>query len=74
MLEAIKEFYWDLPEWGRYAIVLWCTILSFKAYLKNLYSKKDFTSASFYMILFILLLYGILNHYGSGFNLISGGY
>ena len=73
MLESIREFYWNMPEWGRWAIILWCSISSFRSYLKNLYTKKDFTSASFYMMLFILLMYSILNHFGSEFNLISGG-
>ena len=74
MIGWIKEFYWNLPEWGRWLIILWFTMTSFKLYLKNLYNKKDFISASFYIILFILLIYSMLNHFGSDFNLISGGY
>ena len=67
------NFYWNLPEWCRWVIILTITMTSFKSYLRSLYNKKDFVSASFYMMLFILFMYSILNYFGSEFNLISGG-
>ena len=73
MLEWFKNFYWNLPEWSRLAFIIWMTLLSFKMYLTKLYTKKDFVSASFYIMIFIVLMFSIFNHLGSGFNLISGG-
>ena len=72
-MEAIREFYWNIPQWGRMSIILWITFISFRAYLRNLYTKKDLDSASWCMIIFIWLMFSILNHFGSDFNLISGG-
>lgn len=72
-MEWFNNFYWNLPGWCRWAVVLGITLELFKSYLRSLYSKKDFTAASFYMMLFILFMYSILNYFGSEFNLISGG-
>ena len=73
MLNWLRDFYWNLPEWSRYCIIIWFSLGSFTQYLKNVYIKKDFTSAAFYMFSFALLMFSLFNHLGSSFNLISGG-
>lgn len=73
MLEWIKNFYWNVPEWCRLVFYTCLSVLSFKMYLTKLYIKKDFISASFYIIVFIVLMFNILNHFGTDFNFISGG-